>query len=247
MAPPLKSRLAAGERLLGVLLRTPAEELTEMVAVAGFDFLFLDAEHGPADVGSLRQHIAAAALHGMPVLVRVGGDEPQLVLRALDAGAAGVVGPRVDTPAQARALVDAAHYPPLGRRGFATYGRAGRFGTTSPQEHRETMLAETVVIGMIESPEGVAAARSVLSVPGLDGTMVGTADLAAASTAEDPDPAASVATVHRVAAELGVLRMDIVSSADRAAASFADGAQMVVYNLTAELMAHFRDLTRVDR
>ena len=95
-AGSLKARLATGERALGVLLRMPGEELVEMVAVAGFDFVLVDGEHGPADVVELRRHLAAAELYDVPVLVRVGSAEPALVLRAIDAGAVGVVAPHVD-------------------------------------------------------------------------------------------------------------------------------------------------------
>ncbi|HEY0240975.1 MAG TPA: aldolase/citrate lyase family protein [Friedmanniella sp.] len=240
--PSLKARLAAGERALGVLLRMPGEELVEMVAVAGFDFVLLDGEHGPADLVALRQHLAAAQLYDVPVLVRVGSAEPALVLRAIDAGAVGVVAPHVDTPEQAAALVDSAHYPPLGHRGFATYGRAGRFGLDDPRRHQERMLAETLVFGMIESPGGVRQAEDIASVRGLDGIMVGVADLAAATTAADPPHAEQVRHVHRVLAEQGRLRMDIVGSLAAARQAFDDGAQLVVYNLTATVMTHLGEL-----
>lgn len=240
--PSLKARLTAGERVLGVLLRMPAEELVEMVAVAGFDFVLLDGEHGPADVVELRRHIAAAELHGLPVLVRVGSAEPALVLRAIDAGAVGVVAPHVDTPEQAAALVDSAHYPPLGHRGFATYGRAGGFGLVDPREHQERMLAETLVFGMIESPDGVRRAEQIAVVDGLDGIMVGVADLAASTTPDDPPHPEQVGRVHQVLADQGRLRMDVVNTLAAAQRSFDDGAQLVVYNLTATVMAHLAEL-----
>jgi 4-hydroxy-2-oxoheptanedioate aldolase len=239
---PLKARLAAGEPLLGALLRLGSEELVEMVAVSGFNFVLLDTEHGPAEVTELRRHLVLAETHGVPVLVRVGGHEPALVLRVLDAGAQGVVAPHVDTPEQAAALVAAAHYPPAGIRGFATYGRAGRFGLVDAETHHRRAAAETLVFGMIESPAGVAQAAAIAATPGLDGIMVGTADLRAASTAADPDPVESLAAVHRVLAATGSSRMDIVNGRAQATASFADGAQLVVYNLTATVMAHLAEL-----
>ena len=67
-----------------------------MVAVSGFDFVLIDCEHGPADLIPLRQHIAAARLHGVEVLVRIGAHEPALALRVLDQGATGIVAPHVD-------------------------------------------------------------------------------------------------------------------------------------------------------
>lgn len=238
----LKQRVRDGEQLLGVLLRMPSEELLEMVAVRGFDFVVIDCEHGPADVGALRQHLAVAAAYAVPVLVRVGTDEPALMLRALDQGATGIVAPHVDSVSDAQRVVDGAHYPPLGHRGFATYSRAGRFGTVPPQEHQQRLLDETVVIGMIESPAGVAAARDILRVPGLDGTMIGTADLRASSRSSDPDPVASVAAVHAVVAELGALRMDIVTGVAAAGRSLSEGAQLVVYNLAHTIMDHLAEL-----
>jgi 4-hydroxy-2-oxoheptanedioate aldolase len=237
-----KTRLLTGGRALGVLLRMPGEELVEMVAVAGFDFVLLDGEHGPADVTELRRHLAAAQIYDVPVLVRVGSAEPALVLRAIDAGAVGVVAPHVDTAEQALPLVDTAHYPPLGHRGFATYGRAGRFGLVDPREHQQRMLDETLVLGMIESPAGVRQAEDIVAVRGLDGIMVGVADLAASTTPVDPPPAEGLRHVHRVLAEQGKLRMDIVGSLPAAEKSFDDGAQLVVYNFTATVMAHLTEL-----
>jgi 4-hydroxy-2-oxoheptanedioate aldolase len=247
MSIPLKTRLAAGDRLLGALLRLGNEELVEMVAVSGFDFVLLDTEHGPADVGELRRHLVLAETHDVPVLVRVGGHEPALVLRVLDAGAEGVVAPHVDTPEQAAALVASAHYPPSGLRGFATYGRAGRFGLVDADEHARAAAERTLVFGMIESPAGVAAADAIVRTPGLDGIMVGTADLRASSTPDDPDPADALAAVHETLAATGSLRMDIVSGRAQAEASFAAGARLVVYNLTATVIAHLADLAQVRR
>lgn len=247
MAAALKARLAAGEQLVGVLLRMPAEELMEMVAVSGFDFIVIDCEHGPADVADLRNHLALAACHGVEVLVRVGSAEPALVLRALDQGAAGIIAPHIDSAADAQALVDSVHYPPLGHRGFATYSRAGRFGLTDPGEHRQRLVEETLLIGMIESPAGVARAAEILAVPGIDGTMIGTADLGASRTASDPALTDLVAEVHRVLASSSARRMDIVPGVDAAAQALAGGADLVVYNLAHTLMGHLADLRSAQR
>ncbi|WP_432541471.1 HpcH/HpaI aldolase family protein [Kineococcus sp. SYSU DK002] len=238
----LRERAHAGEKLLGVLVRTPCEELVEMAAVAGFDYVVLDCEHGPGDLVPLRQHLVLAAVHGVPVVVRVGSGDPGMVLRVLDQGAEGVLVPHVDDAAQAAAAVASAHYPPLGHRGFATYSRAGRFGTVDPQAHREDQLRRTLVLAMVESPAGAAAAEEILRTPGLDGIMVGPADLAAATGPGDPSPAESTARVHAALAGGGGLRLDIVGGAAAASAAFADGADLVVYNLAHALVAHLREL-----
>lgn len=242
MATSLKARIARGEQLLGALLRMPAEETIEMIGVAGLDFVMIDAEHGPAEVTVLRQHAVLAELHDVAVLVRVGSHEPALVLRALDAGAQGVVAPHVDTPAQAAALVDSAHYPPRGRRGFATYGRTGRFGTVSAADHLRDQDANTVVIVMIESPQGVSNTRDILRVPGVDGYFIGPADLRAASGPADPSLEDAVHLVHQAAAETGAIRLELVNTPPAAHQAMTNGAQLVTYNLTHVLMDTLRAL-----
>lgn len=244
-APALKQRLAAGEQLVGALVRMPDENAVEMLAVAGMAFVVLDCEHGPADVVALRHHLALADAHGVPVLVRVGRDEGTLVLRALDQGAQGVIAPHVDTVDQAAALVACAHYPPLGARGFATYPRAGRFGEVAGPEHRARAAATTLVIAMVESPAAVAATAGILAVEGVDGYMVGPADLAASRAADDPPLEDLVASVHRDGA--GSVRTEIVGSAEQAGAALDQGASLVVHNLTREQMLLYRDLARPAR
>ncbi|MGW8379072.1 aldolase/citrate lyase family protein [Streptomyces sp. ODS28] len=242
--PSLKARAAAGERLTGVLVRMPAEELTEMACVAGADYVLLDCEHGPADVLELRRHIAAAEAHGVPLLVRVGEGDPRLVLRALDHGAAGVVVPHVDDAAQAAAAVRAAHYPPRGDRGFATYGRAGGYGTVPAAEHLAA-AEDTLVIVMAESVRGCEQAAGVLAVDGVDGVLVGPADLAVSLGTEPGarEVREAAARVHEAARAAGRFRMDIVGSREAADAAFADGARFVVHNLTAHLMRLLTGLT----
>lgn len=239
---PLRARLLAGDSATGAIIRMPAEDVVEMLAVAGLDFIIVDCEHGPADVLALRHHIALAEVHGMAVLVRTGTREPTLVLRALDQGAQGVVAPHVDSVADARALVASAHYPPRGARGFATYPRSGRFGTVALDVHRARAAEETLVVAMIESPAGVRAAQEILAVNGIDGYLVGTADLAAGSAPNDPPVSDQLLAVRRAGRATDSLRADLVNDIDGARAALEDGARLVVYNLADVLMRVFRSL-----
>lgn len=245
MTSSLRSRLRAGDRLVGALIRMPNEDLVEMLAVAGHDFVLIDCEHGPADVLALRQHLALAQVHGMSVLVRPGEHEPALIQRALDQGADGIVAPHIDDAAGAAELVRATRYPPEGARGFATYPRAGRFGTVPASAHHAAAAENTLVLAMLESPAAVSAASSILSVPGIDGYLVGAADLGAAlqhSSTPGPTLVESIAAVHTAGRATGSIRADIV--ADRAAAHTAriDGAHLVIYNLAAVLMTTLAEL-----
>jgi 4-hydroxy-2-oxoheptanedioate aldolase len=242
--PALKERLRSGERLVGALVRMPCDEVVEMLAVAGMDFLVIDCEHGPADVMALRAHIALAEVHGVPVLVRPGEREPGLILRALDQGAQGIVAPHIETAREAQDLVAMVHYPPLGRRGFATYPRAGRFGTVSAGDHRQN-AADTLVIAMLESPSAAAVSAEILSTSGVDGYLIGTADLSASSGEGDPPVAESVAAIHRGGAEAGSWRAELAGGAEDAERVLEAGTQLVVYNAAQAMMRVFRDLAAV--
>jgi 4-hydroxy-2-oxoheptanedioate aldolase len=153
-----------------------------------------------------------------------------------------VVAPHIDTPAGAQALVESAHYPPVGHRGFATYSRTGRFGAVDAETHRRSALADTVVVAMIEAPDGVRHAAGIAAVPGVDAVMIGVADLRAALTTGEMDFDDAVRQVNVALADSGAARMDIVPGIDAATAAFADGAQLVVYNLTHTLMVHLAEL-----
>lgn len=244
--PSLKARLRSGENVVGALVRMPCEEVVEMLAVAGMDFLVIDCEHGPADVMALRAHIALAEVHRVPVLVRPGEREPGLILRALDQGAGGIVAPHIETAAEAEDLVAMVHYPPLGRRGFATYPRAGRFGTVSAADHRQN-TADTLVIAMLESPSAAALSTEILSTPGVDGYLIGAADLAASTGEGDPSVAESVAAIHDGGVEAGCWRAELAGGAEDAERVREAGARLVVYNVAQVMMRVFGDLTAVSR
>lgn len=162
----LARRARGGARLLGVLVRMPNEMLVELAGLAGFDYVVIDTEHGPSDQVALGHHISTAESMGLPVLVRIGALSE--VLRVLDLGAAGIVCPHVDSVEQAQALVDAVHYPPLGRRGFASYSRAGHYGLTSDVAHLAHYRDGPLVIAMIESRAGLEAAADIAAVEGID-------------------------------------------------------------------------------
>ncbi|MEU2249157.1 aldolase/citrate lyase family protein [Streptomyces sp. NPDC019224] len=238
----LKQRLAAGERLRGALLRLPSETLVEMAGVAGLDYVAIDCEHGPADTALLQQHLTAAAAHGLDVLVRVGSDEPAFALRCLDLGAAGLIHPHVDGPQDARRAVSVSHYPPWGERGFATYSRAGRFGTVTAADH-VAASRETLVVAMIETRRACDAADSIIATEGVDAVLVGPADLAA--DCGFPEPATVdglIARVHDAARAEKCAVMTIVPGLEAGVAAESRGDQLILFNMTHVLMDTFRSL-----
>jgi 4-hydroxy-2-oxoheptanedioate aldolase len=171
----LRARVAAAEGTLGTFLGTASPVTAEVCAAAGFDWLLLDLEHGAGGEEQLRATIPAAGAYGVPTVVRVESDARIRIGRVLDAGAAGVMLPRLDTADQVRAAMAHLYYPPRGDRGVATYNRACRFGLDPGALDRAN--DEVLGIVQIESVRAVAAAEEMASIDGVDVLFVGPRDL----------------------------------------------------------------------
>lgn len=172
----LRARLAGGERVYGLINSIPAPLLVEMIGHAGFDFVILDLEHVSVNPQTLENVIRAAECCGLTPLVRVPGVEPGTILRALDAGAQGVVVPRVQDAAQARQAVRAARYHPLGERGISG-GRTTGFGILPLAEYMAMANREIMVVAMIEDVAGVENIGAIAAVQGIDMVLEGAIDL----------------------------------------------------------------------
>lgn len=245
----LADRIRRGERLLGGLLRLPNAYLTELCGLHRLDFVAFDCEHGPREISVLHQHVLTARAHGLETLVRLPFADSDTVLRALDAGASGIIAPRVSTADQARSAVAAASYPPQGVRGFATYTPAGRYGLQPAAAHLDDAARRLVVVVMIEDQAGVDSAADIVAVPGVSASLVGPADLAVsvglAGQVTHPRIVEATRSVHEAtrAAERAV--MVIVGTAAAAAAAYGSGAQIVLYNLALAINTCFTELTAV--
>jgi 4-hydroxy-2-oxoheptanedioate aldolase len=163
--------------LTGVLIGIPSPALVEMAGLANFDFVLIDNEHGPAGVETTEHLIRAARAVGVPPVVRVSGPNQQEILRTLDLGAAGVQVPQVNTAEQAKFVVEAAKYPPMGSRGAAFMTRAAGFGFLGGRAHLEASNQQTVVITHVETVEAVQNLDAMLAVKGIDVIFIGPTDL----------------------------------------------------------------------
>jgi 4-hydroxy-2-oxoheptanedioate aldolase len=173
----LRLRILQGEILYGLIVKAPSPAIVEMCAAAGFDFAVIDSEHGSGDLAEIEHHIRAAESFGMSAIVRVGTNEPIEILRALDSGAAGIIVPHVRSRSAAERVVEAAHYPPIGRRGLAMTTRAGRHAFGKVKEHLAEAAENTLVIVQIEDPEGIEQVVEIAAVPHVDMLFVGPTDL----------------------------------------------------------------------
>jgi 4-hydroxy-2-oxoheptanedioate aldolase len=148
-----------------------------MLGLAGFHFVFIDAEHSSLSVSECEELVRAAELRGIVPLIRTPENNPKTILRYLEIGAMGIIIPEVNSKEEAKAAVQAVKYAPLGGRGLATM-RCADFGYgKSKGEYLEQANCETMVIVLIESREGVEHAEEILSVEGVDAAFIGTSDL----------------------------------------------------------------------
>lgn len=164
-------------RFIGLLNSLPAPLLCEMIGHAGYDFVVLDLEHLLVSPDQLQHAIRACELGGCEAWVRVPEVDAKLIGRVLDAGARGIVIPRLETASQAAQAVAAARFPPLGRRGI-TGGRVTGFGKIPINDYIDLANREIRIVPMIESAAGIDALPEILTVPGISLVMEGAADLA---------------------------------------------------------------------
>jgi 2-keto-3-deoxy-L-rhamnonate aldolase RhmA len=175
----LKAKLREGRRVVGVLVTVQDPELVELFGHLGYDFAFLDAQHGGLTVDRAKGLIRAAELTGMTPLVRVPRNDASVILEYLDAGAGGIIVPNVASRADAEAAVQAIKYPPRGRRGAATASRAARYGVTqTAAEYLARANEETLFVPLLEDREVLDVLPQVVGVDGVDVVLIGPADLA---------------------------------------------------------------------
>jgi 4-hydroxy-2-oxoheptanedioate aldolase len=205
-APNLRERIRAGETLLGCFLTWPQAGTVELLGLAGFDFAVIDAEHGFHGIESIENLIRASDAVPIPAIVRPPRFDSDVVSRSLDAGAAGVLVPRVEGTASARAAVENVKFAPEGRRGLGGV-RANRYGTQALDEYVRESNDRTVVAVQIETPGALDELYSIAALRGVDVLFVGPNDLTQAlgipGRTDDPRYREALARVAAAAKENG--------------------------------------------
>ena len=177
IANKAKQKLANGQLVVGSFVYVPSAKLTEIVGLIGFDFVVIDMEHGPVDIGVAEEMVRAAEQAGATPIIRVTHNTPHLILRALDIGALGVHVPDINESEGARAMVASVKYGPEGHRGLAGV-RAAQYGLkNSLSDYTAAANRETMVIAHIEHIEAIENLDDLLSVDGIDVYYLGPTDL----------------------------------------------------------------------
>lgn len=174
----LRARVHNREQLLGIFCFTPSPLLVEFIAVSNYDFVIIDLEHSLTDMQTLDHMILAARSQGLAALVRVPLERSHLVLPILDAGASGIVFPRVQSVEQARRAVQLCRYNPEGDRGLSVH-RHLNFKSDELAQRNQHINDSVCVVLMIEDSEGAENASKLAGVEGVDVILEGAADLSA--------------------------------------------------------------------
>ena len=174
----VKRALMAGEVQVGTWITTlRVPQITQMLATAGFDFMYIDMEHSSFSIETVGDLCYAALAAGLVPIVRPPAKDPHLLSRPLDGGAMGLLIPHVDTREEAEAVVKAIRFPPLGERGMNLQGVHTGFDRAKGDEYVKTTHAETLLLVQIESDRGISNLDGILSTDGVDGAVIGRADL----------------------------------------------------------------------
>jgi len=218
----LVDALCSGETVVSAWVTLPDALVAELVARSAFGAVTLDIQHGLHDARSVMRSIGGVALAGKPSLVRLAVDDFAMASRCLDFGADGVIAPMINSVADARRLVAATKYPPLGERSWGPVRAVPLSGVTDSTTYLTEANRSTLAIAMIETRTAFEALDDILAVDGIDGVFVGPSDLSVTLTGGQrvaPDDVIVEAPIREIARR--------TKAADKLAGAFAGNGSRV--------------------
>ncbi len=234
-----RSRLLEGDLLIGTMLTLPSPELAEIIAAVGFDWIFVDSEHGPFETADIKV-ILQAVNDRASCLIRVPAIDEVPIKKALDLGATGIIVPQVSSAEQAAQVVQWSRYPPAGSRGCGL-ARAHGYGTRSA-EYMNAANDEVTVVVQAENREAIANIDSIVKVPGIDSVLIGPYDLTASygkpGAFDDPEILEAMTRVQ-VACQSAGIKLGIFGANADAVQSFIEREfNLIVVGVDASLFGN---------
>ncbi len=245
----IKQKMADGQAVYGIYLQWACPDLVEFFGHLGFEWVFIDAEHGIIGRESCADLVRACHVTGMTPVVRVPENNVGTILGYLETGALGIIVPHINTAADARAAVDAVKYAPIGRRGAGSTTRAANYGLTqTPSEYFHQANEAVLVSALVEEIEGVNNLAEILAVEGVDIVGIGPGDLSMSMglPGQPNHPAVRKlvdAAEARIAAS-GKTLDAVVTTADQAREAVSRGALMVAMSVASLLSGAGRTFLR---
>jgi 2-keto-3-deoxy-L-rhamnonate aldolase RhmA len=224
----LRSNMNSGS-VLGTFVKLGRREVVEILALAGLDFAICDLEHSQITEAEAGHTIAASRGCGLPVIVRIAHFDPGQINRLLEAGAAGIQLPQVQTREQVAALRAACKYPPEGSRSVSLAQPAAGYGSEPLAEYLDRSNREVLLVGQMETRELEQPLTSLLT--GLDVAFIGsldlTVDMGVPGKLEDPAVQQRLREIEQAAATTNVHLGIYADSPARAAQAMAAGYRMI--------------------
>lgn len=237
MTEAWRAKFGGRSPLFGTLTSLPSAEVAEILVEAGFDWLFVDMEHGGFDTAGV-QLVLQAVAGRKPCLVRVPRNEPNAIARALDTGADGLIFPHVNTAEEARECVAAALYPPEGTRSIGL-ARAQGYGARVAESLSGANRA-TVRVAQVEHILAARNIAGILAVPGIDAVFIGPFDLSGSlgkpGRTSDPEVVEAIRTVREAAAAAGIPSGIFAPNAEAGRAAASAGFTLIAVATDALLL-----------
>jgi len=239
---PLKTHWQAGRATLNGWLSIGNPFTAEIMAAQGYDSLTIDWQHGALDYAALLPMLQAMRASNVTPLVRVPWREPGAIMKALDAGAQGIICPMVNSAAEAAEFVSYLRYPPAGQRSFGPTRAAIAYGGYDAQQAN----AEVLALAMIETAQGMDNLDAIAATPGLDGIYIGPADLTLGTQAgrlppgfdrEEPEMLALIQRILAACQAHGLAACLHCGSAEYAARAIGWGVRMTTVSGDSRLLA----------
>lgn len=173
----LKQKIQNGRTVFGPFCKLQDAAAIEIAALAGFDFVIIDMEHGPFSIDKAQQMIRTAEARHITPVVRVTDNSESLILRTLDIGAHAIQAPQISSREDAEKLVKSSKYFPAGERGVCRYVRAAGYSSEEKQSYFQAANRQTLCIAHIEGAEGLENLDDILQIDGIDIIFLGPYDL----------------------------------------------------------------------
>ena len=216
-----KKKLLDGKKIVGVTISSPDPNIYCAAANSGFDYTWIEMQHSPLTYSDVAKMIwACRGASAMP-FIRVPDATESDIQKATDIGAVGIIVPTVDTVEKAQNAVKWSRYPPDGRRSMGN----GQYGELWGKDYRQTINENMLVMVMIETPLGVANAKEIAAVPGIDVIFAASTDLGNFSGTKQGEPKyeAMVKTIHDTVLKAGIKLGGPLAWKDRPGFTFFQG------------------------
>ena len=173
----IKKRMQNGETVFGTWCMLPSSFVVDVIACTGIDFIVLDMEHGTLSWETAEEMVRAAQLHNCQPIIRVGDDQENTILHALETGCEALMVPHVSTLGSAQKIVNAALYSPKGARGLSPYTRCHGYTHVELDRSMSRHAEDTLVGVLVEGKEGIENLPEITQIDGIDLIYLGMYDI----------------------------------------------------------------------